>query len=1205
MFWNIFLFEVKYWLRQPMPWIFLIINALFVFGAMSSDNISIGGAVGNVLRNSPFTVQNFYFAFSLITGLLMTTSFVQGAALRDFQSGTYQIIFSSPIRKRDYLMGRFFGAILVAIIPAFGIAIGEVFSHTLAPLFGWMPIERFGAFPLQAHINGFFAATIPNVLFVGAIIFGIASVTRSTMLSFIGALLLLVGYGVTSSLIRDFQNDTIVALSDPFGGRAFSMTTKYWAVAERNSLSVPFYQGLLGLNRLLWIMIGLGIATFSFWKFDFTEKRGWTLFRSKKKDKEIPEPERSIFENPVPLPAVQLNFDLKSYWVQLFNQTKVNIKEISGGVAFIVIFFAGILNLGISLYAGGGGYFGVKTLPVTYNIISLIRGTMYLFLLAIVVLYSGQLVWREREAKMNQIQDSMPYPNSISYWSKFLAVIFSAGLIQLVCIGFGIFKQFTSGYYSFDLGQYLFEFLFIDMGMIISLTAMSMMIQSIFNQKYLSFFIFIAFIILNSFVWTALGWSSNLISFDGTPSVTYSDMNRYGYFLEPLFWFRGYWFLIALLLSLVAIVFWVRGTDFEWKSRWVNAKQRFSGSLRTSFFSISALALIVGGWIFYNTRVLNKLVSSDDQEMRQINFEKKYKKFEKIVQPTIIDAEWNIDIFPKERKLNVSGDLILVNYSDVPIDSVHIVSPTDMTSVDISIPNAKRILYDKDGYYSIFRLGKPLLPSDTLKLHFISKFEKPGFENNVSFTSLAENGTFFNQTDVTPMIGYQNGFELSDKNKRKKHGLPERKRMPSLCQSCMKERNKNYIATNAEWVNMRTTISTSSDQIAIAPGTLKKESINGNRRTFFYELDHPSQYFVSFMSAKYEVKREKWNGIDCEVYYDKKHSINVPNMMSSIKKSLKYYTENFGPYNHNQARIIEFPRYANFAQAFPGTMPYSESIGFVQDIDETNGIDMVFYVVAHEMGHQWWAHQVIGAEMQGATFLSESMAQYSALMVMEKEFGRNRMGKFLKYETDRYLRSRGGEQENECSLHKVENQGYIHYQKGTAIMFRLKELIGEKNVNIALKNMVDSFGYKNPPYPTSIDLLDRFYASTPDSIKASVKQMFEEIILWDNRITSAKAEKLSDGKYAVDIEIQSKKMKADSVGNEKPAPLDEWIEIGLLSKPLGDKIEGDVLVLKSIKSASGKYRLISEKEPYQAAIDPLHYLIDRVPNDNIKKLEWK
>jgi aminopeptidase N len=159
---------------------------------------------------------------------------------------------------------------------------------------------------------------------------------------------------------------------------------------------------------------------------------------------------------------------------------------------------------------------------------------------------------------------------------------------------------------------------------------------------------------------------------------------------------------------------------------------------------------------------------------------------------------------------------------------------------------------------------------------------------------------------------------------------------------------------------------------------------SNGRRYFDYKLDHVALRFCSFLSARYVVDREDWKGIQLEVYYDKDHPWDVPRMMKSLKKSLEYYTSNFGSYPNKEARIIEFPRsIGRFAQGFAGTMPYSEAIGFIANLNHPDDIDMVYYVVAHEMGHQWWAHQVVGADMQGATFLSESLAQYSALMVME------------------------------------------------------------------------------------------------------------------------------------------------------------------------------------------------------------------------------
>jgi aminopeptidase N len=328
-------------------------------------------------------------------------------------------------------------------------------------------------------------------------------------------------------------------------------------------------------------------------------------------------------------------------------------------------------------------------------------------------------------------------------------------------------------------------------------------------------------------------------------------------------------------------------------------------------------------------------------------------------------------------------------------------------------------------------------------------------------------------------------------------------------------------------------------------------------------------------------------------------------MMNSIKKSLDYYIKNFGPYDHKEARIIEFPRVARFAQAFPGTMPYSESIGFIANLNHPDDIDFVFYVVAHEMGHQWWAHQVIGANMEGATLLSETMAQYSALMVMEKEYGRDTMRKFLQYEMDNYLRSRGTERLKERPLLTVEaNQGYIHYRKGSVVLYYLKEMIGEEAVNRALRKVIHKYAYAPPPYPTSYALVDALREETPPNLEYLIKDLFEDITLFSNRTLQASAQKRPDGRYDVTIKVEAHKYKADAKGSETEVPVDDWIDIGAFAKPAKGKKYGDTLYRDRIHMTlnNSTYTFTTASLPDKAGIDPFALLIDRIPDDNMKSV---
>jgi len=1185
-------FEVRYWLRQPMVYIFLLINALLIFGASSSDNITVGSGIGNVHKNAPFVIQNFYAIMSLIS-LLMVTAFLNFAASRDYSEKTNQIIFSTPLKKFDFIFGRYLGACIIAVIPFLGISLGNI----IGSLMPWLDENRTGAFYLNAHIAGVMMFSVPNILFAGAVIFSIAALTRNTIYSFIGTILLLVGYGISQSLISDLDNETLGALLDPFGIRTFAIVTKYWTVEDKNTLTAGF-NGLLLMNRIIWIAVGLLIMTFTYFKFSFSEKS-----RKTSKLKNENEEEKVAFKLFEKLPAVQQEYTSKLSFKQFRSQISIETKSILKNTAFIIILIAGIINLVSSLaFATNAGY-GNKTFPVTYEIIDSIKGSLFLFLIAIITFYTGTLVWKERDEKVNDIYDALPFRNWIPLLSKTIAMWLVLEVVLFTTVLVGILAQTAYGFYDFKISNYLIELPLLSGLQFFFLIVVSILIHVLVNNKYLGYFVFIAFVIVNSFVWPVLHINSNMVNFGETSSVTYSDINGFGPFVTGLAWLNTYWLLFSLILIVIALLFWVRGRDTAMKIRLNQARIRYASQYKSALIVFTILWVLCASFVFYNTKVVNTYKSDKELESLQVEYEKLYKKYENLAQPRITDIKFTIDLFPKERALYTKQAIKAVNKSTSIIDSVHFSIPNNF-EIKINIANAKLVLDDKKLDYRIYQLAKPLNPGDTLYINVESNYISKGFENEVSVTSIVQNGSFFNNADIMPQIGYQESGELSDKEKRKENGLPEKKRMAPLQRNCTSKCMSTYLSNNSDWVNVETIISTPDDEIAIAPGSLIKKW-NDKGRTFYnYKLDHESMNFYSFMSAKYQIRKEKWNGIDIEIYYIPEHKWNVEKMVKSVQNALKYYTENFGPYYHKQCRIIEFPRYASFAQAFPGTMPYSESIGFIDNLEDEEDIDMVYYVVAHEMGHQWWAHQVVGADMQGATVLSETMAQYSALMVMEKMYGKPKMRKFLKYEMDNYLRSRGTEREKELALLKVENQGYIHYRKGSVVMYYLKEMIGEKAVNSALKNMIDSFAYRQPPYPNSYDLVDRFNAVTPDSLKYLINDLFYDITLFDNKTKEASYKKLANGKYEVSITIEANKLKADSVGKEVKIPIKDWIEIGVLKKPSAGKIYGKLLYSKTvfINKEINTFKFTVDELPYEAGIDPNFYLVDRMPKDNLKKL---
>ena len=111
MFTTFFKFELAYWLKRAMVYIFLLIIVALIIGATSTDNVRVGDSLENTYRNAPFVIQNFYSIMAILT-CLMTTAFVNDAASRDFAHKTSQLIFTKPLNKTAFLMGRFWGSAL-------------------------------------------------------------------------------------------------------------------------------------------------------------------------------------------------------------------------------------------------------------------------------------------------------------------------------------------------------------------------------------------------------------------------------------------------------------------------------------------------------------------------------------------------------------------------------------------------------------------------------------------------------------------------------------------------------------------------------------------------------------------------------------------------------------------------------------------------------------------------------------------------------------------------------------------------------------------------------------------------------------------------------------------------------------------------------------------------------------------------------------
>ncbi len=1118
-------------------------------------------------------------------GLMFISAFMVDTAMRDFEYGTYQFVFTSPISKRDYFFGKFAGVLLVTTIPFIGVSIGTVFGAWMP----WSDATKYGPFMWSGHLLAFVTLVLPNIFIFGSMIFALTLVFRNKAVSSVISLTVLIGYMTLQMFSGDLATQKLAQLLDPFGNLAFDYVSKYLSVSDKNSGGVAL-SGMLLWNRFLWVALAAGGMVLTYMRFSFTN-------RNEKSSREAMalEAQFETTGNRVFMPSEST---IKSKIRTFVNLLLFELKSIVVDPVFMVMAGLSLAILLLGLYNFTVMY-GTPVYPITNSVVNAIRGSMGALFMGIIIFYSGVLVWRSRDSKMSEIIDSCQMSEVPLLLSKVVALILVIGIMLFVGAIAGVASQLLHNYTAIEFGLYLKSLFVLTLSHFTIVLIVAILIQYLFNNKNLGYFFMVAFILFNAFFWDAMEINSNMLLFNGGPMVVYSDMNGFGPFVESLVWFKIYWGLFSALMIFVAIAFYVRGKGDDFRARLKMAWVRLV-DYKMALIILASLFLMTGGYIYYNTKVLNEFHSGKEYEEASAKYEKRYKQYENRAQPRIYRVNYTINLMPSVRSMDFKIEMWARNVSSDTISELYFTSPKDSTLMAVAGSSIK--LKDDSLNFRILTLQKALLPNDSVLITASAKEVSRGFENTVSNLKLTNNGTFFMNKDICPTIGYVSGLEISDKSKRKKYDLPTRLRTPLLDESDMKSRANCEFIQDADWVNTTTVISTEEDQIAIAPGSLVKEWKEKGRNYYQYEFDHASLNFYSFISARYEVARKKWNGVDLEVYYHKDHPYNVDRMLLSMEKSLDYYTKNFGPYFHKQARILEFPKYQNYAQSYPGTMPYSEGMGFILDLRKVkeDDIDQVFYVVAHEMGHQYWAHQVVGASMQGSPMLSEGFSQYSALMVMEKEYGRDKMKKFLKYELDGYFGGRAFEQEAETPLVKCEGQQYIHYKKASVVMYYMKEMVGEEKVNSALKSMVDSFAYKSAPYPTSLSAIRAFRKVTPDSLQYLIDDMFEHMTLFSNRALEAKS-KAVDGGYEVTFKATSEKFRTDSLGKESVIPVRDYVDVVVFGEPNGKQALGDVLVkervLVTMKDNTFTYRV--KEKPVKVGIDPYNYLIDKVSDDNL------
>ena len=691
MFLKIFRFELKYRLFRPATYLYFLILFIFAFGSTIYGNVS--GSEKTYI-NSAYTISILLIIISIFE--TMVSSAIMGVPVyRDIEHDTKGYLMAYPINEKSYLLGRFFGSFLVLLFVSIGVHLGVLLGSLLGPVFGTEEASRFGPFNYMHYLYPTLLFVIPNLFFTGTIFFSLVASTRKIYVTYLGSVLLFIGYLLANALTRNIEYRDIADILDPFAFRAYTNAAQYWTPVEQNTLLVPLTGNLLW-NRILWVGVSLVIFLYTLFRFNFQRFLAVKLGKGKKEDSNnIVKAKETIS-----IPIAEKVFSQGIYFRQMLRLARLEFSNIIRDTYFIAILMGGVLFLFLDAWFGFPTY-GTPSLPMTYYMLEVKDFNYIIFVFIIIIFYTGEVVHRDKSVNYSNISDALPVPNWLGYGAKFLALVFVCFLLVNLVMVSGVFNQTIKGYFNYEFDKYLTDLYFIEFPEYIELVMLAFFIHILVNKKFVGHFVAIGFWVLMLGLNGIAEMDYNLFFYSYAPLYMVSDMNGFGHFMQPLFWFHLYWLSFGAFLLVLGNLLWNRGAENSFKTRLKLARQRLNKTSGLALILTFSIFISTGFYNYYNVSILNKYRSAETSRKLLAEYEKKYRKYEFVASPKITDVKLNIDIYPEKRATTASGVFIIVNKTNKAIDSLHLtfgsnIPNTLLKSFKIAEKEPELLLIDKD-----------------------------------------------------------------------------------------------------------------------------------------------------------------------------------------------------------------------------------------------------------------------------------------------------------------------------------------------------------------------------------------------------------------------------------------------------------------------------------------------------------------------------
>lgn len=1054
----VYRFDIRNYTRIPSS--YFVAAILLCFGLFTGTKANLNTGEG-IYLNSPYTI-GFMLGLLSLSIIFIATVVGTQQLFKEWDTRFDQLLFSTTLTKKQYITGRFLSFYIVTLTGFLLLSVGFMLGQSIRGgeglQAGFQPVHY--AYPL-------FLFGCINALLVCSILSLIAWCTKNKLLVAVSGLMLYVLYMIVllfssspfmaQSIPQSLQAQYISAVIDPFGLSAYFFESRSFSVMQRNTSLTPL-TGTLLLNRLLVTGISLLFLYLGQSYFQLTDKK------YKRKQQDTEKEQTDVFLVSSSYQTVLTAFNIKAQIQAVRSFLKTDLIYIFRSIPIVITMILVLFLLGMEMYAEIEK--GIR-LPQKFAssglMASAILENFYLPGVFLVIYYANDLYWRSTVHRFSILENATVLSTSklIGHWlSMILLILF----FSLTAILLGLVFQFAYHYTQINMAAYGGVLIFNTCPLLL-LSGFVLLLNRLIPHKYLALGItlMLALIVASPLANKIL--SAPLLKFFSDFKGVYSDFNGYGSYLK--------WFELRLLFGFCVIV-------LLWQ---VISCMRIR---KIKWPTLAVMAVLIPVANFSGIKVMQGYKSGDKEQVLEMaaNYEKQFRKYQSLPQPTVTNVITKIHLYPSQNRYSMEGEYRLKNQTGFPVQRILINVDEDVKIGEAYYLNAKEKINIKAHACELI-LQHPLAVKDSAILKFQLSYAWKPVNGHKSVNAIIENGSFMRISRYYPQIGYVAQNEVKGDTERKQFGLGE---------STPLKRLEDPRTLANDFIQLDMTIDTEEGQIAVGTGELVKEWSRNGRHYFQYKQKTPIPFRFAVACAFYKMKRIMYDHIQMTVLYHPLHEENVEHLFHNAKLTMDYCRNNFGPYPFKTLTFAEVSSFTRgfAATAYPATVFMTEDMIFHANIHADEQQDVINELAGHELSHLWWGNnQVAPDEREGAAMLTETLAMYTEMMLYKKMYGKEEMMKRLNMHQQIYAAEKGFALSE--PLYKVTSENtHISYSKGAVIMVQLSELIGEDNVNKALRNFLANTK-KSDMKPIAMDLINEIMKVSEVMYHSQIRNMFMEI----------------------------------------------------------------------------------------------------------------